>query len=222
MPSSVVHLALALALVAGLLGRFYSRTTLGVVFLVVLVPEVDTVIGFVVAGAHRTLLHNLVLPGLAIAVLGWDTRREESWLRTRFGPAGVRVAWVAIFVHVFAHLLFDWSHLEGINLFWPLHDQFFRLDGELYLSSENGLVQTFVELRTDPDTGRRIVDAGGGGTRQETFVPNPAQPSPEPEPGPVERVFPIAVHGWQLFVVFTGVFVGLAKRLQSPSSGESR
>ncbi len=220
MPSSVVHLALALLLVAGLLGRFYTRSTLAIIVLVVLIPEIDTVIGFVVAGAHRTLLHNLVLPGGAAVLLAWDTRREASWLRRRFGPGGVRVAWVAVFVHVFAGLLLDWTHLEGINLFWPVHDQFFRLEGELYLSTDRGLVQTFVELAEDADTGQRIVDAGGGGTREETFVPNPVQPSPEPEPGPVERVFPIAVHGWQLFLVLTGLFAGAAKRIQSGPEGD--
>ena len=51
MPSSVVHLAIALLLAAGLLGRFYSRSALGVLALIVILPELDTVVGFVLAGA---------------------------------------------------------------------------------------------------------------------------------------------------------------------------
>lgn len=216
MPSTVVHAGLALLLAVGLLGRFYSRRALAIVLVVMVLPEADTVVGLVVDGAHRTLLHNLVFPGFAAAALAWDTLREQSWVRDRFGPAGVRVAWVALFVHTFAHLHLDWARLEGINLLWPVHDQFFKLDGRAYVSTAEGFVQTFVDIGQDPDTGRRVVDAGGGAPRGETHVANPVQPSPEPAPGPVERLFPIAVQGWQLFLVLTGLFAVAARTLQSP------
>lgn len=216
MPSTVVHAGLALLLAVGLLGRFYSRRALAIVLVVMVLPEADTVVGLAVDGAHRTLLHNLVFPGLAAAALAWDTLREESWVRGRFGPAGVRVAWVALFVHTFAHLHLDWARLEGINLLWPVHDQFFKLDGRAYYSTAEGFVQTFVDIGRDPDTGRRVVDAGGGAPRGETHVANPVQPAPEPAPEPVERLFPIAVQGWQLFLVLTGLFAIAARKLQSP------
>lgn len=216
MPSTVVHAGLALLLAVGLLGRFYSRRALAVVLVAMVLPEADTVVGLVVDGAHRTLLHNLVFPGLAAAALAWDTLREESWVRGRFGPAGVRVAWVALFVHTFAHLHLDWARLEGINLLWPVHDQFFKLDGRAYVSTAEGFVQTFIDIGQDPDTGRRVVDAGGGSPRRQTHVPNPVQPSSEPAPGPVERLFPIAVQGWQLYLVLTGLFAVAARKLQSP------
>lgn len=221
MPSPTVHAAVGLLLAVGLLGTHYTRTAVAVVLLALLVPELDTVAGLVVDGAHRTLLHNFVFTSLAAVALAWDTLREESWLRTRFGPAGVRVAWVALFAHAFAHLLLDAARLEGINVLWPLYDQFFRLDGELYLSTVDGLVQTFVEVGADPETGRRVVDAGGGGTRRETHVASPVQPSPAPEPGPTDRRFPIAVQGWQLFLLLTGLFTVAARKLQSPRPPES-
>ena len=82
-----------------------------------------------------------------------------------------------------------------------------------------GFVQTFVEVATDPETGATSVDAGQGGTTQNTHVPNPAQPSSGSEPGgaagPVDRRAPIAVRGWQLYLVLVGLFTLVARKLQS-------
>jgi len=215
MPSSVVHAALAVALAVGLLGRFYDRRALAVVLVVVVVPEVDTALGLVIAGAHRTVLHTMVLSAVAAPLLYWETTRERSVIRGRWGARGVRIAWVGLLVHTFAHVALDWTHLEGINLLWPVLDRFFALEGEVYLSASEGFVQTFVDVGRDPETGRSVIDAGQGGTRAETHVSNPAQPDPEPDPGPVDRRFPIAVRGWQLHLLLTGVFVVAARRLQS-------
>ena len=215
MPSSVVHAALAVALAVGLLGRFYDRRALAVVLVVVVVPEADTALGLVIAGAHRTVLHTMVLSAVAAPLLYLETTRERSVIRGRWGARGVRIAWVGLLVHTFAHVALDWTHLEGINLLWPVLDRFFALEGEVYLSASEGFVQTFVDVGRDPETGRSVIDAGQGGTRAETHVSNPAQPDPEPDPGPVDRRFPIAVRGWQLHLLLTGVFVVAARRLQS-------
>jgi hypothetical protein len=218
MPSSVVHAALAAALAVGLLGRFYDRRALAVVLAVVVLPEADTAIGWVMAGAHRTVLHTAVVPAVVAPVLYWETARDGSWLRGRWGDRGVRIAWVCLLVHAFPHIALDWTHLEGINVAWPLVDRFFSLDGELYLSATDGLVQTFVELETDAETGTAVVDAGQGGTRAETHVSSPVKPSADPDPGdgPVDRRFPIAVDGWQLYLVLLGAFAVVAKKLQRP------
>jgi len=217
MPSSVVHAALAAALAVGLLGRFCDRRAIAVVLVVVVIPEVDTALGLVIAGAHRTVLHTMVLSAVAAPLLYLETTRERSVIRGRWGARGVRIAWVGLLVHTFAHVALDWTHLEGINLLWPAVDRFFALEGEMYLSASEGFVQTFVDVGRDPETGRSVIDAGQGGTRAETHVSNPAQPDPEPEPapGPVDRRFPIAVRGWQLHVLLTGAFAVLARRLQS-------
>ncbi|CCQ37186.1 YdjM family protein [Natronomonas moolapensis 8.8.11] len=215
MPSSVVHAALAAALAVGLLGRFYDRRALAVVLVVVVVPEVDTALGLVMAGAHRTVLHTMVVSAVVAPLLYWETTRADSAIRSRWGARGVRIAWVGLLVHAFAHVALDWTHLEGINLLWPVLDRFFTLEGEMYLSASEGFVQTFVDVGRDPETGRSVIDAGQGGTRAETHVSNPAQPDPEPDPGPVDRRFPVAVRGWQLHVLLTGAFVVLARRLQS-------
>ena len=215
MPSSVVHAALGLTVAVGLLGAHYDRRALGVVLAVIVAPELDSLLGFVMSGAHRTVFHTLVLSIVGAAVLYWDTRRDDSWLRNRWGSYGVQVAWVALFVHTFTHIALDWTHLDGINLVWPLLDQFVALDGELYISSE-GVVQTFVDVSLDPTTGQQVVDAGQSGTTQSVHVSTPVQPTKEPE-GPVDRRFPIAVHGWQLYVVCLGLFTLIARRLQTPT-----
>lgn len=214
MPSSVVHAGLAVLVAVGLLGSYYDRRALVVIVGVLLLPEADTLAGLVLEGAHRALLHNVLLPVLIGALLYWDTTREGSWLRGRFGAYGVRLAWVGLFVHVFTHVALDWYHLAGVNLFYPVADRFFELDGEAYLSTANGFVQTFVEIGSDPETGSTTVDAGQGGTTQNTHIANPAQPSKDPEPGPTDRRAPIAVQGWQLYLVVTGLVTLGAKKLQ--------
>lgn len=215
MPSSVVHAAVAAVLAVGLLGRFYDRQALAIVVAIVLVPELDTALGLVIAGAHRTVLHTMGLSAVATPLLYWETTREGSWIRGRWGARGVRIAWVCLVVHTFAHIAFDWTHLEGINLIWPAVDRFFVLEGEMYVSASEGFVQTFVDIARDPETGRGVIDAGQGGTRAETHVSNPAQPDPQPDSGPVDRRFPIAVRGWQLHLLLTGASVMAARRLQS-------
>lgn len=217
MPSTVVHAAVGFTVAAGLLGAYYDRRALAVVLVALLIPETDTFAGYVMDGAHRALLHNLVFTALAGVLLYWDIARESSWLRGRYGTRGVRLAWVALFVHAFAHMAFDWAHLDGINVLFPLHDRFFQLSGEAYLAPAEGFVQTFVDVASDPETGRTSVDAGQGGTTDDTHVASPAQPSREPDTGPVDRRFPVAVQGWQLYLVGLGAFTLVAKRLQSPA-----
>ncbi len=216
MPSSVVHAALAILLAVGLLGRFYDRRALSIVLIIILIPEVDTAIGWVMTGAHRTVLHTMVISIITAPALYWETTRENSWIRDRWGERGVRLAWVGLFVHTFAHITLDWAHLSGINFFWPFLDQFYSLDGKAYISLSEGFVQTFVEISADPETGRGVIDAGQGGTRIDTHVSNPAQPSPDPSPEPIDRRFPIAVQGWQLYFVLLGAFALVAKKLQTP------
>ena len=216
MPSTVVHVGFAILLAAGLLKGAFDRRALAIILVIVVLPETDTLVGPWMDGAHRALLHTLTIPIVAGVWLTWDTRLREpdrSWLRTRWGDWGVRVAWVALFVHLFAHVLLDWAHLEGINVFYPVYDRFFRLEGELLISSSEGLVQTFVEIHTDPETGDRTADAGAVGTTADTHVANPVELSDEPQPDdPI--LLPIAESGWQLYLALTGLFVLVARRFQ--------
>ncbi|RAW45168.1 metal-dependent hydrolase [Halorubrum sp. 48-1-W] len=218
MVSTVVHAGFALVLTAGLLRGDYDRRALAVVLAVVVLPEADSFLGLVMSGAHRTVGHNFVFPAVAALLLYYDTRiRERSALRDAFAERGVRIAWAVVFVHVFAHVSLDWAHLDGVNVLWPLHDAFFRLDGELLWSTTDGFVQTFVDIDLDPETGSRRVDAGSTGTTQSVHVNNPVEPD-DPvtlaASETIDRRFPIAGRGWRLYLVGLGLFTLAARRLQ--------
>ena len=217
MPSTVVHAGFALLLAAGLLGAYYDRRALAVLLVVIVLPEADSFLGLIMAGAHRTVGHNLVLPAVAALALYYDTRvRERSLVRERLSPRWIAVAWVALFAHVFAHVALDWTHLDGVNAFWPLRDRFFQLAGEAFYSTADGFVQTFVDVRVDPETGTRTVDAGAGGTSESVHVNNPVQPR-DPDldvEEPVDRRFPVANAGWRLYLIGLGLFALGARRLQ--------
>lgn len=218
MVSTIVHAGFAMLLAAGLLKGAYDRPALAAVLVVLVIPEVDSLLGPVMSGAHRTVGHNLVLPAAAALLVYYDTRiRGTSVLRERVADRGVRVVWVALFAHVFAHVFLDWAHLEGVNLLWPLHDGFFRLEGELLYSTVDGFAQTFVDVDLDPDTGTRQVDAGGTGTTETVHVDNPVEPDPPEEieeREEIDRRFPVAGRGWRLYLLCLGLFAVAARRLQ--------
>ena len=217
MVSSVVHAGFGLLLAAGLLGDYYDRRALAVVLAIVVFPEIDTLLGPIMPGAHRTVGHNFVFPAAAAALLYYDTRiRGESLLRDRLSERWIAVAWVGLFVHAFAHVALDWAHLDGVNVLWPFHDRFYRLEGEILLSTADGFVQTFVDVQVDPETGSRRVDAGGSGTTETVHVNNPIEPRDPSEvtDEPVDRRFPIANRGWRLYLLGLGLFALVARKLQ--------
>lgn len=217
MVSTVVHAGAALLLAAGLLGDYYDRRALAVVLAVLVIPEADSFLGPFMPGAHRTVGHNFVFPAAAGVLLYYDTRvREHSALRERLAERWIVVAWVGLFVHAFAHLSLDWIHLDGVNVLWPVRDRFYALDGEIFLSTADGFVQTFVDVRIDPETGSRRVDPGGTGTTETVHVNNPVEPRDPAEvtDEPVDRRFPIANRGWRLYLIVVGLFTLVARRLQ--------
>lgn len=214
MPSTVVHVALAWLVAAGLLGSAFDRRALLVVFAVAAFPDLDTVVGLVFAGTHRAAFHTLLIPLGGAGLVYWDTRvRESSWLRGRYDDWGVRVAWVSVVAYAFAAVGLDLFHPLGANVLYPLHDQFYSITGDLTYSTAEGWKQSFVEFQT--------ADAGGGadvgqrGSTGEVHVPSGVDTDRGPDPEEVERHFPIAFGGWQVFVVLTSAVV-LAARARMP------
>jgi hypothetical protein len=91
---------------------------------------------------------------------------------------------------------------NGVNLLFPLVDQFYDLSGRILLSNQRGLVQTVVEFeQTRPRTTGTVHYSTG------------IDPTPGREPKNVERVFPVVDSGIQLLVTVTG-FVVVAYRLR--------
>ena len=202
MPSTLVHLALGALLAAALLGDEFDARSLLVVLAVVAFPDLDTFVGMVIPGTHRAILHTLLVPAAAAAVVAYDTRlRERSTLR-RFGDRGVRVVWVALAAYVLAGIGPD-LFFNGVNLVYPVTDQFVKLNGELYLSSQRGLVQTMWSFG---DGGSSVV-----GTTDDVHYRTGVDHARGTDPADVERVFPIAMNGLQLLLILTAVVVTTAR-----------
>ncbi len=190
MPSTVVHVGFGLLIAAALLGTHFDRRAVIVVMAVTAFPDLDTFMGFFWTGAHRTVLHNIVLPLAVFAVLYWDVRyREESYVLSRWGEYGYRVGWVSVLGGwLVAHVLLDAFH-NGVNLFWPLHDQFIDLSGHLYLSNERGIIQTFIEF-----DGFAVGEEHARGTTEDMHYYTGVDPGPD-APEDVERIFPVFDNG---------------------------
>lgn len=197
MPSTLVHLALGGLLAAALLRESaFGRRTVGIVLVATVLPDLDSFVSPLLAGAHRSLGHNLLIPIALVGAIAYDARvRERSWLRERWGDAGPHVAWVALAGFAVAGVGLDYV-ANGVNLFWPIHDQFYTLNGRAGLSNQRGFFQTFVELT--PETVR---------TTENLHYATGVDPSPGDEPENVERVFPLVWAGWQLLLVTTSAAV---------------
>jgi len=207
MPSLVVHYAFVGLLAATLLGAAFDKRSLLLSLLVVTFPDVDAFIALFSTAGHRAATTNLVIPALGAVLIAVDVyAREKSYIRTNWGAYGVRVAWFCVVVYAVGHVLLD-AVGGGANLLWPVHDQFYQIKGRLELSTQRGIVQTFVE--TNPDSG----GSGGGspslraiGNTSEVQMSTGVDPNPgqEETTGPVDRVFPVARGGWQLYLLIVG------------------
>ncbi|MFB6205905.1 MAG: metal-dependent hydrolase [Haloglomus sp.] len=220
MPSTVVHVAFGLLVAAAVLGPYFDRRALLVVATAVAVVDLDTVTSLVLESTHRALFHTLLIPLFAAAFLYAEGRAgERSLVRERYGNRGVRVAWAAIAAVVISAIGLDLMNPSGVNLFYPLHDQFYALDGAANYSTQAGFQQSFVEFQTvtpEPNTIPESepnvqVDIGARGSTREYHVASGVNPNKGREPRDVRRSFPIVFHGWQLFLVVASI-VGLTAR----------
>lgn len=202
MPSLAVHWALAGLIAASLLRDEFDGRALVIVLVVTAIPDLDVFIGLLYTGTHRAALHNLFIPGITAALVYYDVHyREVSLMLSRFGPRGVQIAWVSLFSFVVAGIGMDlfWN---GANLFYPVHDRFYRLWGKVVISSQRGLVQTIWQTGEVADGLSSV-----GGTTQNTHYSTGVDPSPGKEPAGIERIFPIAQGGFQVALVVTSLVV---------------
>jgi hypothetical protein len=207
MPSTVVHVALAGLVGTALLGDEFDARAIAVVMVATAFIDLDVFLGWYFIGTHRAAFHTLLLPGAAAALVYYDTHiSDESRILSRWGTYGTRVAWTTIAAVTLAGIGPDLT-FNGVNLFYPLHDQFYAFDGELYYSTDDGVVQTFVDL-----------EESARGTTDETQFYTGVDPEPSAtgadtggEASP-ERIFPVVANGDQLIVVVASA-VTVATRL---------
>lgn len=171
-----------------MLGDEFDKRSLLVVMGFALIPDLDTFLGIVVDGAHRAMLHNIFVPVIA-AVLIYLLRDS---VRVRWGGRGVHVAWVGVFSIALAGIAPDMFY-NGVNLFYPFMDQFVTFDGQLYYSTDRGLVKTLFETQKV-------------GTTETLHYSTGVDPAPGSDAG-VERVFPIVNSGLQFVVSMLGFTV---------------
>lgn len=211
MPSTVVHVGLAALVGTALLSDHFDARAILVVMAAGAAADVDTFLGLWIPGGHRTILHNLVWPALAVAAVWWDIRwRDTSLIRSRWGERGVRVVWVSLVGGwVVSQVLLD-AFFNGANLLWPLHDEFIDLSGHLLVSDQRGLVQTFIDIEWGPD-GPAVGSEHSRGTSRETHYYTGVDPGPDASPD-TERWLPIVDSG-PLFVVAMAGYLVMAVRL---------
>ena len=197
MVPTLVNVAFGALIAAALLGAAFDRRAVAVVVFAAALPSADAAASLVVEGATNGLLHNVFVPLLLAVAIYWDTaHREESWVRSRYGWRGVRVAWVALASFVVAGIGADLFGEHGAALFFPVYDEFYRVSGRLVLSTQEGVVQTYVEF----GNGLLAIESLGG--PDEHHVASWINPTPGTEvPADAERTFRIVDEGWQAVVV---------------------
>ncbi len=220
MPSTLVHLGLGLAVGAVALRGRFDRWAVLVVAAAVAVPDLDAFVALVSASAHRSVLHTVLIPAGAGGLVYYDTRvRDASLLRERFGERGVALAWTWTLVYAVVGIGLDLVTVQGANLFYPVYDQFFEFTGEVYVSTAEGFVQTFVDVTIERGGGGGPdgvdVDAGQIGSTDEVIVDTGVNPVDD-EPGPPNRRFPIVVRGWQLALLVASTALVVARRRLRP------
>lgn len=208
MPPVTVHIALGGLIGAVLLAEHFDTRAILITMGAAGLPDLDVFVGFVMAGAHRAVLHTLLLPIGLGAMLVWDVwMREESFVREHWGEYGVRVVWVSIVTLTLAHIVLD-SFGSGINAFWPLYDRFYMISGNLVFRYHHGVTVDFlevVELGTTTNThfGTGFDSVNGAG----------------------ERRFPVALTGEQ-FVLLIASGMVVARRVvedqRTPTTSRTR
>lgn len=211
MPSSVLaSVALGGILAAALLGSAFNRQTLVAVLVAAAIPDLDAIAALAVPGAHNALLHTLLIPLTAAALLYYDTSvRKCSWVRERYDWKGVRTAWVALAAYTFAIGL-DMCNIEGANVLYPLHDQFYSIVGRAEITNKQGFVQTYVRVNGDG-----FPPIKPGYARGATGEYRPAPPLVAAKDG---GFVPVVHSGWQFLLLVTSAAV-LTARLRLGTAG---
>lgn len=199
MPSSLFHAALGALIGIAILEEDFDRWALIAILTAAILPDIDSFLAIWFPGAHRVVLHNIFVVAVP-ALLGYYLFRvrDSSFLERHWGAAGERVFWTAVLVVAAAGIAPDMFR-SGVNLFYPMHDQFYRFTGNVLLSTQHGVVQTLFNVSdaaigttqelyysTGVESGKQLAaDSGGSGGDAST---------------PQDRRFPVFGNGMQLLL----------------------
>lgn len=204
MPSTVIHLSLAFIIACTLIpNNMFTVKSLLIVSAPVIFLDIDAFFYVVEEGLHRTLFHNVVLPTVIVLIFFYDIFiRDESYTKKRFDKTTATILIATSYTAVvIAGLGLDFAD-TGVNLFWPIHDQFYTLEGKFVLSSEKGIVETFSEFG----------DEESASTTDNVVYNTPINPS---SPSESERVYPIAYKPWQLVLIIASIVLVPIKIIQA-------
>lgn len=158
MPPTLITIAFGLLIGVALLGAAFDRRSLAIVALAAALPDVDALLSLVIPGATNALLHSILIPAGAAALIYYDTAvRDDSWLRSRWGWYGVRVAWVAVAAYAVAGIGLDLFSSEAVALAYPISGRYVAIEGRFVLSTQSGITQTYIEFAD----GWFVVDSPG-------------------------------------------------------------
>lgn len=202
MPPTLVTVAAGVLIGVALLGAAFEWRAIALVALAAALPDLDAVFGLFDIGAANATLHSVFVPLGAAALLYYDTTlRERSWLRDRSGWAGVRIAWVGIAAYAVAGIGLDAFSAGSAALFYPLSDRYYAVVGRFLISTQEGVIQTYVTL------GDGWLELATPGTVETHHVDTWLDPASE------ERRVHLVESGWQAVLVAAAIAALPAKHL---------
>lgn len=209
MPPTLVSLALGVLIGVALLGKAFDRRSLAIVAGAAVLPDLDAVLSLIIHGATNAVLHSIFIPIGIAGVLYLDTAiGDHSWLVEHTGWYGVRIAWVAVASYAFAGIGVDLFNVESVALFYPISDRYYAIVGQFVLSTQDGLIQTYIQL------GNGWLDVATPGTTQTYHIPTWINPTPGTgNPGGIDRRIRIIDRGWQLVLLAAAIVAAPSKYL---------
>ena len=202
MAPTLVNIAVGVLIGIALLGAAFDRRSLAIVAVAAGIPDLDAMLSLVVSGSTNAFFHTIFIPAFAAGLLYYDTiHREQSWLRSCYGWYGVRVAWVAIASSAVAGIGLDLFSAESVALLYPLSDRYYAIVGRFVLSTQEGIVQTYIQL------GDGWLSIASPGTTSTHHVASWITPGDE------ERRLRLIESGWQAVIVTTAAAAVPAKVL---------
>ncbi|MFB6118642.1 hypothetical protein [Halosegnis sp.] len=212
MPTPIVAAGLGALLAAALLKeRAFSARAVAVVLAAAVAPDLDALLWLVDEGLHNAALHNIWIPGAGALAL--RSRRGQQWLRGRFGPDAVAIAWVAVAAYAAAVAL-DLFNVESAAVLWPLHDRFFAVAGGVVYSTTQGVEITL--LKPTLAGGPWLPGASYGTVAGSYRVPSFFDPVAGPDGGAARRLLLVGA-GWELLVVLAGGIVAGGRLVARPT-----